>query len=121
MVPAITASPKGDEVAGSAEGTLAALLASQCQILCFCKHPQQGLGHLLQLRILPTGFPVGGMAPDKDKELFAWLLFFELRFEWNMVLGSLGVSVRQLRWVTCRLIQTHDLASLSLHRGAIPR
>lgn len=121
MTPAVTASSKGDEAAGSAEGPLAALLASQCHILCLCKCLQKGLGHLLRMRILPTDFPVGGVAPGKDKELFAWLLFFDLCFQWDVVLGLLGVSAKQPRWVTCRLIQTHDLASLSPHRSAIPR
>lgn len=54
------------------------------------KHPQKGLGHILQLRILPTGFPVGAVAPDKDKELFSWLPFVEPPFEWDVMLGSLG-------------------------------
>lgn len=46
------------------------------------------LGHLLQLKIVITGFLA--VAPDKDREFLSWL--FEPHFEWDAVVGSLTDS-----------------------------
>lgn len=91
VIPAAIASSQRDEAAGAAGGSLAALLASQCQVCSLCKCLQKVFGPLLQLTVWLSLFPAGVMALDKNNELFSWLLFLKSHFEWDMMLCFWGV------------------------------